>query len=91
MIAVDFEGNNYLFSRDGNGQSAWVGNGGPQHGRYPGLAILAPSIMWPNLRAAAIEHGADVTEMAYKPLGESKAKTGRSKKIKTTKNIIAIF
>jgi hypothetical protein len=91
MITADFEGNNYLFSRDKNGAGTWAGNGGPRGGRYPGLSILAPSVMWPALRAAAIEQGAEASEMAYKPLGESKTKEKKPKKVKTTKNVIAIF
>ena len=91
MITVDFEGNNYLFSRDKDGRGSWMGNGGPRGGRYPGKYIVAPSIMWPALRAAAIEQGAEASEMAYKPLGESKTKTKKPKKVKTTKNVIAIF
>jgi hypothetical protein len=91
MITVDFEGNSYLFSRSDKGQGYWSGNGGPKSGRYPGICMVAPSIMWPELRAAAIEQGADAEVMAYKPLGDSAEKKSRTKKVKTTKNTIAIF
>jgi hypothetical protein len=89
MITVDFEGNNYLLSKDSRG-GYWVGNGGPKRGRYPGLSCTAPSIMWPELAKKAIKEGYEASELRCAPLKkESKPRKSSTKKPK--KPTISIF
>jgi hypothetical protein len=87
MVTVDFEGNNYLYSKSDT-SGVWVGNGGPKQGRYPGLHCAAPTIMYPAMVIAAIEQGADKSEFVFEKK-EKKASKPRASKPK--KNSISIF
>ncbi len=87
MVTVDFEGNNYLYSK-GDTRGVWLGNGGANQGRYPGLNIVAPTIMYPAMILAAIEQGADRAEFVFEKK-EKRPSVRRASKPK--KNSISIF
>ncbi len=87
MVTVDFEGNNYLYLRSNTG-GVWVGNGGENQGRYPGMSIAAPTIMYPAMIIAAIEQGADRAEFVTE---KKEKKVSKPRSAKPKKNTISIF
>jgi hypothetical protein len=86
MVSIEFEKNRYQLTPSG----VWIGTGGPNGGRYPGLYCAAPMVIWPELISAAITQGYEKSDLA-REVPKKAAKSSAKKAYKKPANSISIF